>query len=336
MKKLYGLIPKKIQNRISYLSVRTGVKPRAMKDDVEGARKFPKGFKGGVVFTGDFELGWAVGHSRRKPELESISKTERENMPKILDIMDKYGIPITWATVGHLLLSECSKGEHDWMSRIPHMNDHFLHEDGDWFDVDPYSNWQDAPLWYAPDLVEMIRQSPVKHEIGCHTFSHVDCRDEYCPAQVLDDELTACKKAAEKWGISFSSMAFPAGTAGNFPVLKKHGIKIYRRRIHPYELAYPYRDEWGLLVSPTGYGLGMAYPSRPFKDNLQRFFLAIDKAIRTQTVSHFWFHPSASPEIFEKLLPPILEYCAKKRDAGELWVGSMDMLQQHINHNQVI
>lgn len=336
IRQLYKKLPRTLQNRVSYLNTLAGFKPRVRPDNVSAERKFPDGFKGGVIFTGDFELAWAIAHSKLKADPEAVAGRERENMPKILSLLDQYQIPITWATVGHLLLQSCKKGDHDWMKRLPHLDDHFQHLSGDWFDVDPYSSWDKAKSWYAPDIVQSILDSSVRHEIGCHTFSHVDCRDEFCPAAVLDDELTACEQAAKPWGIEFKSLAFPAGTAGNFAVLKKHGIKIYRRRVSVFELAYPFRDEQGILVSPTGFGLGFLYQRRPLSDNIKRYHLAIDKAIKTNTISHFWFHPSADPEVFTGLLSGILEYCARKRDEGLLWVATMDSVQSFINENKVL
>ncbi|MDD3104072.1 MAG: polysaccharide deacetylase family protein [Candidatus Cloacimonetes bacterium] len=289
-----------------------------------------------MIFTGDFELAWAVARSKLQVDPETMARKERENMPVILSLLERHQIPVTWATVGHLLLRGCEKGDHDWMERLPYLDDHFQYFSGDWFDVDPCASWDKAKAWYAPDLVQMILDSSTRHEIGCHTFSHVDCRDKYCPAQVLDDELTACEEAAKPWGIKFRSMAFPAGTAGNYAILKKHGIMIYRRRVSVFELAYPFRDEHGILVSPTGYGLGFLYQRRSLEQNIKRYHLAIDKAIRTNTISHFWFHPSADPEVFTGLLPGILEYCARKREEGLLWIATMDTVQTFINDNKVL
>ena len=90
------------------------------------------------------------------------------------------------------------------------------------------------------------------------------------------------------------------------------------------------------MLVTDGDGVGLLYPSLSLKANISRYKLAIDKALKTNTISHFWFHPSASPYVFEKILPAILEYCAFKRDRGELWVATMDLVQRHINNNQVL
>ena len=48
---------------------------------------------------------------------------------------------------------------------------------GDWFDADPGSERageSDWPNWYGPDMIRSILDRRVRHEVGCHTFSHVD------------------------------------------------------------------------------------------------------------------------------------------------------------------
>jgi len=330
------LIPRKAKDMVKRRFRSVLPKPYVRPDEIPPQSKFPAGQQGGVIITADFELAWAVRYSMRNPDPLEYARRERLNVPVILAVAERFDMPVTWATVGHLFLESCLKGDHDWMARLPYMDDHWHFTSGDWFDHDPYSSVEKDPEWYAPDLIRSIFASPVKHEIACHTFSHIDCSDRNCPPQVIDDELTACEQAAEGWGLKFRSMAFPGGTAGNFPILRKHGIMIYRRRIGKYELSYPYRDEEGLLVSPTGPAIGLSHPDWSLAEEFYYYKKAIDKAIKFRTLAHMWFHPSASADTFGLLLPMIMEYCARKLDAGELWVGTMNELQEHINGNGVI
>lgn len=335
-KKTYKILPGRIQGKLARYGYSFSAKSKVMPDKVPTSRKFPNKEQGGVIFTADFELAWAVRFSKRKIDLHEYSNLERANIPLVLDHSVKYQIPITWATVGHLFLDKCNTGDHDWMSRIPYFDDHWRFNKGDWFEHDPYSTWERDPDWYAPELIKMIMSSPVDHEISCHTFSHIDCSDKNCPPRVIDDELTACELVAEDYGVKFESMAFPGGTAGNFEVLNKHGIKIYRRRIKPYELGYPYRDEAGLLVSPTGPAVILPDRNWKFKDELSRYTRAIDRAIRYNTLVHLWFHPSATPGTFSELLPEIFSYCEGKRRKGLLWIGTMRDIQRYINTHKVV
>ncbi len=311
-------------------------KPYVLPDKLPARQKFPKGCRGGVILTADFELAWAVRYSKRSLDPLALARAERANVPVILAVAERFKIPITWATVGHLFLESCNRGDHDWMARLPYLDDHWKFTSGDWFDHDPHTSVDKDPEWYAPDLLTAIIASPVRHEIACHTFSHIDCSDKNCPPRVLDDELKTCAAEAKTWGLALRSMAFPGGTAGNFAVLRKHGIKIYRRRVGKYELAYPFRDDEGLLVSPTGPMIGRAHPDWSLEEEFYFYRKAIDKAIRHNTLAHMWFHPSANLETFEQLMPLIMEYCARKRDSGDLWVGTMDQMQKHINESQII
>lgn len=335
-RRLSRLVSSHLKNSMKWRLRAVLPQPYVLRDQIPPEKKFPGSCKGGVIFTADFEMAWAVRYSKKNTDLLSYARRERANVPIILGVAERFNISVTWATVGHLFLASCRKGDHDWMARLPYMDDHWRYTGGDWFDHDPYSSVREAPEWYAPDLIKQIMASRVSHEIACHTFSHIDCSDKNCPPQVLDDELTACEQAAEDYGISYRSMAFPGGTAGNFAVLRKHGIRIYRRRVKPYELAYPFRDEESLLVSPTGPSIGMAHQGWSAKAEFYFLRKAINKAIKHNTLAHMWFHPSASRETFTELLPMIMEYCARKREAGELWTGTMNELQEHINGNGVI
>ncbi len=290
--------------------------------------------KSTFIISADFELGWAFRYSKQNPYPEKISQRARENFSFLLKIFEDYSIPITWATVGHLFLKVCKKGEHDWMHRIPYFeNRNWLYNKGDWFDCDPYTNWNKAKTWYAPDLIESILKSKVKHEIGCHSFSHIDLTYNNCPQEVADDEVKACVNAAREWGIKLQSFVFPGGTYGNFEVLKKYGFTSYRRTLK-YELMSPFTDRNGLIVIPVSTGLGnnnLGWNSEYF---IKRYKKYIDRAVKTGTVCHFWFHPSIDEWFLHNVFPEILRYADEKREEGKLWIGTMNQLANQINKEQ--
>ena len=329
LKKIYTKVPTNLKANISKVSYLLGNRPKALPDQ-DGRSRFPGNEKGGVIISADFELGWAVRYSKQLKDPVKFAMRERYNIPIILEQLEKYDIPIVWATVGHLFLRSCHKGDHDWMRRIPHFDDHWRFTKGDWFDCDPCSGWEDAKAWYAPDLIEKILNSRVHHEMACHTFSHIDCSYKNCPPEVLDDEIQATVQLAAQWGVAFTSMTFPGGTAGNYEILLKHGIKICRKRHLDFEIAYPFYNQQGMLISPTGPIIAMGYAQWSPDYLFSRFVKAIDKAIRRHSVVHFWFHPSQSTDTFTGLLPRILHYCQQKREQGLLWVGGMTALADHI------
>jgi hypothetical protein len=110
----------------------------------------------------------------------------------------------------------------------------------------------------------------------------------------------------------------------------KYGIGICRKRHLDYEIAYPFLNEHGMLITPTGPCIALGYPQWSTEYLLSRFRKAIDKAINNKTLVHLWFHPSQEEETFTRLLPGILSYCSQKREKGDLWIGTMANIADHI------
>lgn len=341
LRKLYknfrNSLPAKQQAQLSQLVFKFSGKPFVKKDEITIDQKFPNGGKGGMVISADFELAWAWRYAKSFDDpLEialKMARQARKNFPVLIEIFEKYNAPITWSTVGHLFLDRCKKGEHDHMKRIPYFENRvWRYETGDWYEADPCTNVKDDKEWYAPDLIRMIQDSKVDHEISTHTFSHIDFTYENCPADVADDEIKACVEAAKPYGITLKSIVFPGGTFGNIEVLKKHGIDIYRQNTD-VDLAFPYFDKLGLLVTPTTAGFGRIHLTWSAEYYIKRYKTYIDKAIKTGTIAHFWFHPSFDEFTLNEIVPAVLDYATKKRDAGQLWIGTMEGISNHIRKN---
>jgi len=92
---------------------------------------------------------------------------------------------------------------------------------GDWYQHDPCSDYKSAPAWYASDLIDKIISSGANHEIGCHTFSHLDFTYQNCPKQLADAEMDTCLKLAANKGITMISMVFPGEPLVISKVLKR-------------------------------------------------------------------------------------------------------------------
>lgn len=335
--KVRNAVPNKFHGHLTKMTFALGGKPFVKRDAIDPERKFPKKEKGGLIISADFEMAWAWRYAKTKDEYIQKGRKERRNFPRIIRLLEEYNIPITFASVGHLFLEKCEHGEHDWMARIPNfINDNWMFMNSDWFKHDPYSNYKEAPEWYAPDLIRMIQNSTINHEIGSHSFSHIDFSYKNCPLQVADDEIKACKKAAEPYGIDLESIVFPGGTWGNIEVLKKYDFKIYRKRCD-FDLAYPYRDEHGLLVSASSgcleHNLSYGWSSDYFIMRLKKY---IKKAIKTNTIAHLWFHPSMDHYFLENILPDLFKIANEYREKGDLWIGPMNKIAMYINKNQII
>jgi hypothetical protein len=322
-KNFYSSLPKPVQGELSRVVFKYGNKPSVKRSINKG---FPGGAKGGFVISADFELAWAWRYSKTSKEPLKLAvekaRQERENVPVFIKMFEDYNIPITWATVGHLFLDGCKKGDHDWMRRIPHFDNHWLFDKGDWYDYDPCSDYKKAPEWYAPDLLEMIMKSKVNHEIGSHSFSHLHFRDQVCPPDAADDDIKACVSIAKKWGIELKSMVFPGGTNGNYQALLKHGFTNYRQNSE-YDLFYPEIGKCNLIKLPSSFSIENTDFNWSKEYYIFRYKKYIDKAIETGTICHAWFHPSESQWIITEVFPGILRYATELREKGLLHIATM-------------
>ncbi|MEI8349371.1 MAG: polysaccharide deacetylase [Candidatus Omnitrophota bacterium] len=291
------------------------------------SKSIPQPYKAVVLFSCDFELTWAWRFAQflhcNIKEAEAIAKRERENVDWILLLCEKFNVPMTWATVGHLFLESCSRKDGrvhtDLISPKHFKNQYWKFLSGEWFDQDPCCNWQDATAWYAPDLVEKIIRSSVKHEIACHTFSHIDCREKVCSAEMLRKEVKKCKESAHSFGVELKSFVFPGNFIGHRSVLKEEGITSYR--IDKDVLAFPRRDSYGLWQCPTTAEIGLSCHGWKADYYIKKYTTIVERAIKHRRLCHFWFHPSSDGLFLKEVLSGLFSFISMNRK--ELYVTTM-------------
>ncbi|MDD4182398.1 MAG: polysaccharide deacetylase family protein [Candidatus Omnitrophica bacterium] len=325
------------KNYLSKLNFILGNKPKLLFYPKNIIRRFiPSPYKAALIISCDFELIWAKRFSRQigcdLQKAQKIAGEERSNVPLILELCARFDIPLTWATIGHLFLEDCSKENniaHKNMPRIAYFeNKYWQFKTGDWFDSDPCCDFNNAPEWYAPDLVKMIVNSKIKHEIACHTFSHVDCSEKNCLKEVLRGEISEYKKAALKWGIDSKSFIFPGNLIGNLKVLKEEGFTSYRpdRRI----LGFPQKDKYGLWQIPTTAMIGPSSYRWDINYCLEKYKTIIERAIKYKRLCHFWFHPSTEKEFLETVLKNLFETINNARK--ELHITTMGAYTKYLEN----
>lgn len=322
----------KNQGRLSRMIYASGLKPTVNKTKSD---LFDKGV---VVFSADFEMAWAFRFSKKRSKnAESMGMLERENFPRLIALFDRFNIPVTWATVGHLFLNACRHDKNDTAhTNMPRPsffeNKNWKFSTGDWYKHDPCSDFNDAPAWYAPDLINLIINSKTKHEIGCHTFSHIDCTYQHCDQKLLNAEIEICKKLAKNVGVDLKSFVFPGGTFGNYEVLKANGFTCYRKPMRNH-IDLPYVDDHGLVAIPSSLGLDQdPYGwSVDFHKKIIRSF--IFKAIKHSKVCHFWFHPSLNPWYLHNVLPEVLSIVADENKKGSIGILTMADLAEKVKSN---
>jgi hypothetical protein len=288
---------------------------------------YPEDRKAAVVIVADFELAWAWRYARILSPLEEAHRKAangRRNVLALLDLCDTYAIPITWDTVGHLMLNCCERTDgrpHDAVPRVPYFtNERWSYRAGDWFDNDPTAA-ADEPewlAWYAPDLVQEIVARPTQHEIGSHSFSHIPFAESVCPAEVANAELQLCQAAAAERALNLRTFAFPGNIPGHFDKLQMAGFTSYRSVDRHTELDLPRRDSLGLWAIPAGLCLDRADTCWTGRDEFEAARRYIDVAMDMGLMCNFWFHPEMDPTQFDDLFPTLLEYLAAHR--SQLWM----------------
>ncbi len=309
---------KNIRPFLSKCKFAAGLDPVIIKTD--DWRKFiPPPYQAVVTITADFELAWAWRYAKKfsNPYQMALEKArlERTNVKQILSLCDKYEIPVTWATVGHLFLDRCEKingkGHPDLLHPRRFENKYTTFNGGDWYQNDPCTNLKDAPEWYGADLIQMILDSKVKHEIGCHTFSHIDCRNEVCPPELFTSEIDECQTEAEKFGLKLKSFVHPGYTIGNLNTLAELGFSSFQTD-EQNTLGYPVKHDNGLWELKRTYEF-VPRKNWSIEHHIYRYKKVIDRAIKHHAVCNFWFHPSFSKRFLTNVLAPVFEYLQKNK-----------------------
>lgn len=318
---------RKIKAILSKVNFSLNRNPKVVKySDIDTSKYIPEPYRAVFILSADFELAWAWRYAKafRNPKEEALNlaRVSRRNIPRILEVCDEYNIPITWAIVGHLLLEKCSKDgrlAHSHLRRLPyHENKYWRFDRGDWLEDDPGTDGKASPEWYAPDLIRMILSSKTKHEIACHTFSHIDCSEGICPPEIFEDEIKEWVRIAKEWGIEMKHFVYPGDTIGNLKLLRDLGSTSYRNNCGNV-LSFPSKDKYGLWKLPGTAEL--AYRKEWSVDyHIRRYKTIVDRAIKYRRLCHFWFHPSCNEKMVDLILPNFLEYLKYLENRGLLLI----------------
>ena len=273
--------------------------------------------RGTMVLSLDLELSWGRFYRLPLDVLNAESVKERTQIKRFLALLDHYEIPATWAMVGHLMLDGCAR-DHNGNAHsdvIPHARyPWFPH---DWYSCDPCTSASHAPGWYAPDILEWIRGTRIRHEIGSHSFAHIVYGDPECSPSAAEADLKAAVEAAARKGITLRSFIFPRNQVGHLELLTRSGISAFRGLdTHPVSKGYGlFMKPFNLITQLLGLPMKPVRPEEvlPGLWNIpgNHFFLprsgirkvlprggqtlrakrCINKAVKSGGIYHMWFHP---------------------------------------------
>ncbi len=279
--------------------------------------------KGAFVISLDFELFWGMRDKRTIAGYGANILGVRKALPRMLDAFDALGVKATFATVGLLFFEKKA----ELIKSLPELKPSYANKDLspynghiDGIGADEASD----PYHFGASLIREIQKHPT-HEIACHTFSHYYCLEHGQTEAEFAADLRAAKNAAQAFGIDLKSFVFPRNQYNEryLGICREHGITAYRGNESSwlygarnkedesqFRRALRLLDTWFDLSGPNIHplpsnsaDLPVDLPSsrflRPYNSRyrlldgfkLRRITLAMDRAAKTGTLFHLWWHP---------------------------------------------
>lgn len=319
--------------------------------------------RGTMVLSLDLELCWGRFDKIPIAVLDAESVQERKHIKQFLALLDRYEIPATWAMVGHLMLDGCSRDRdgHAHSEVMSHAQYSWFAKD--WYIYDPCTTVSLAPGWYAPDILEWIRETRVSHEIASHSFAHIIYGDPECSPSVAEADLTAAIETAARKGITFRSFIFPRNKVGHLEILRKLGISAYRGEDTP-----PTRNVHWIFLKPVNFVKQvLGFPPQPVRpeevlpglwnvpsnhifiprtgvrrilprtSQARKAKQGIDQAVRTGELYHMWFHPwdlNRDTNAMFSGLEDVFSYARRMREEGVLDILTMGEYAERLDREK--
>jgi peptidoglycan/xylan/chitin deacetylase (PgdA/CDA1 family) len=282
---------------------------------------------GTFILSLDTEIAWGTD-MRDMGKYAHCFESYRVILRRLIDLLDTYNIPTTWAVVGQLMLKPTDKRSLIMASPGLDMIE--------WF--------------HAPYVVEWIRAAKTTHEIGTHTFSHIYTDDPATTQAVWEADLENCQTLHQQLDLPLRSIVYPRNQIKYLDTLSKYGIIAYRgiegnRRRERRGIAHLLHR--ALALPPPTYDLAsckvgdklvnlpasqflLAYDgirSRiPTASRVRQARLGMEQAAHKNQLYHLWFHPfnlGTSPRMFDAL-EQILRVASDMREQGKLQILTME------------
>ena len=291
---------------------------------------------GKLIISFDFELGWGgiengLWSSREKM---GVYKQMPETIASLVNLFDKHEFPVTWAVVGAMMQDSSTLD-------VEHIPDHYRKL------IKETVTAARADTFFAPDLVSLISETNVNHEICSHSYSHVRFDLQGVTEKVIQRELCLFEQALkpvlsraasfiypyniEKYEIALSKYGYLAIRGGALQDYNSRLGAAYNYFFNPPPMSYctsindnTFRYSGSMLFNP-----GYKHMYRlPFVERRAR--RGIQMAASSGDALHIWCHPfnfSEKPELL-KAFTRFVEYVLPYRERGELDVVTM------INHHR--
>lgn len=270
-----------------------------------------------LVISLDFELFWGVADSRTVAGYRSNVEGVWEAIPKMLTMFQRYGVGVTWATVGMLMCRNHSQ----WREIRPSIMPSYVRQQCSTYALDLVAR-EYPKLFFARPLVEQILSTP-RQELSTHTYSHFFCGEEGATPEQFEADLVCARHMASDMGVNYRSLVFPRNQVRPefVAVLAKSGIQVYRgnqdhwlyrnghftpgglagRAVKLVDSYLPIAGEHCTqpITSNGLVNLSASHFLRPWPSRLtvqeplrlRRLKHAMTEAARSDSVCHLWWHP---------------------------------------------
>ena len=306
------------------------------------------------VLSLDTELIWGSFDHLTPSEFDEAYPDIRATIRSILRLLETYEISATWAVVGHLFLESCSRSP-EGLAHAGLIRPRQSWRTGDWYRADPCTDVRSDPLWYGPDILDLLQSAQVAQEIGSHSFAHVLFGDPDLTREAVEADLRECVAVAARRGIELRSFVFPRNSEGHHEALRAAGFTAFRGA-DPYRFAGTPRPVYR-ASHLTGHALGLAPPiSRPSEKlpglwnipgstlfmhraglrraisraaRVRRMKRGLAKAMSEGGIFHLWTHPfnlANDPVYLLAVLEDTLKVASVARERGELSIETMGSL----------
>jgi peptidoglycan/xylan/chitin deacetylase (PgdA/CDA1 family) len=306
----------------------------------------------------DQELIWGSFDHTAPDAFVANHPDPRGTVRALVELLEEFDIPATWAIVGHLFLGSCRRGD-DGRAHPEIVRPKYSWYPGDWLRSDPCTDRSRDPLWYGDDILDLVQGARARQEIACHSFSHLVYGDAGCFEEAAASDLLACVDAAKKRGVTLRSFVFPRNIEGHHRLLREHGFIAFRgeepawwrhlpgpakRAGHLFDQASartppvvrPSQKLPGLWNLPGSLLLLHRHGVRryiPFAVRKRRISLGLTEAVERQGLFHLWFHPhnlSFDRSGLFAVLREGLREAAHLRDRGLLDIRTMGDLAEEL------
>jgi peptidoglycan/xylan/chitin deacetylase (PgdA/CDA1 family) len=308
--------------------------------------------KPALVISLDFELHWGRFDKYPLEACLGYYRNTREVIPKLLDLFTKYGIHVTWATVGMLM----AESREEWEYYTPQLKPTYAKR---FFSA--YS-WVDSQkklfkeALFAPDLVQMVIDTP-NQELGSHSFAHYYSLVEgQTPEQWEADLKSANRIAFEKFGHTHYSLVFPRNqySENSLIIAQREGFQAVRTNPRDWfwqsveqegfikkvfrtgDTLFPLGSKTSYLVD-SGRGGLIPLPAsrllRPYHPNsffnlqrMDRIKREIERCIKFGEFYHLWWHPhnfGHYPKENLMILEELLQWVGQRMEVSGLETLSM-------------